>query len=84
MSRIRFREISDNLMKSYLTGRKRCVRIENTESDFLSMGYGVPQRTVLGLLLFNLYIDELYLIESYKADNWKNQKTKAENDFLIL
>ena len=36
------------LFKSYLTGRQEYTNFNNTESDFCSIGYGVPQGSVLG------------------------------------
>ena len=43
------------LLKSYLTGRQQYTNFNNTESDFCSIDYGVPQGSVLGPLLFLIY-----------------------------
>ena len=40
------------LMKSYLSNRKHLVKVNNTESSFLTLDIGVPQGSVLGPLLF--------------------------------
>ena len=38
---------------SYLLNRKQCVRINNTNSDFLNVISGVPQGSIVGpILLF--------------------------------
>jgi hypothetical protein len=50
--------------KSYLTGRTQAVRINNSESNKLSLPFGVPQGSKLGPVLFNAYIAPLSKIAS--------------------
>ena len=43
--------------KSYLSDRKQFVEIENCKSDYQTITTGVPQGSVLGPLLFLIYVN---------------------------
>lgn len=47
------------LLNSYLWKRRQCVMIQNRSSKTIIMRYGVPQGSILLLLLFLIYINDL-------------------------
>ena len=48
------------LVYSYLKNRKPSVRINNAYSTFLELISGIPQGSVLGALLFNIFLNDLH------------------------
>lgn len=51
-----FRGTIYKLIKTYLLNRKQYVKIGETNSEWLSSNCGVPQGSVLGPLLYSLYV----------------------------
>ena len=45
-----------SLIKAYLNGRTQCVLIDGNYSEDKSIETGVPQASILGSLLFILYL----------------------------
>ena len=54
-----FDEEAMSLIYSYLKNRIHSVRINNLHSTFLEFISGVPQGSVLGALLFNIFLNYL-------------------------
>ena len=76
----------DNLalkwIESFLRGRRQCVRIDGTISDFLNTTFGFPQGSVLGPFLFSIYVRSQSMVfqrcnfkSSSFADDCNGRKT---------
>ena len=62
LKKLEYYGIRGNVLKwfdSYLCNRPQCVNINGTFSDFLNILCGVPQGSVLGPILFLIYINDI-------------------------
>ena len=79
-----------NLIFDYLTRRKQRVKINSSFSTYLDLFQGVAQGSILGPLLFNLFLCDLFLfveqadIMSYADDNTPYVYVCSENVDVTL
>ena len=70
-----FDSLSLKLIHNYLTGRRQRIRINSHYSTWIEILFGVPQRSILESLLFNIYLCDFFLLfddsDIANYDNWQ-------------
>ena len=64
LNHYRIRGIVNQWVCSYLTHRKQYVQIKGTKSSLERIPCGVPQGSILGPTLFNLYLNDICNVSS--------------------
>ena len=75
-----------SLISSFLTDRNQCVVINSQMSKLIPTKYGVPQGSVLGPLLFSIYVNDLPCFLNDKCEMFADDTTlhSCDSDPNIL
>ena len=69
---------------SYLKRRTQSVKINNTHSVFEVLLLGVPQGSILGPIIFNIFMnDSLYRVTESELHNFADDNTISSTDFSV-
>ena len=78
------------LLMCYLCNRKQRVKVHGDSSDWATINRGVPQGSVLGPLLFNIFLNDLFYcgidshICNYADDNHLCNSRKSSDELRIV
>ena len=71
-------------MKSYLTNRLQRCKINNSFSEWGKVLAGVPQSSILGHLLFNIFLNDIFLsLQKCDRANYADDGTLDTSDRSI-
>jgi hypothetical protein len=96
--RIGIRGTPHNILKSYLEEREQQVKIGQYISDKQKVRFGVPQGTILGPILFIIYVNDLFQLKCrgniiayaddtaifYEHNSWEELLNFATKDLILI
>lgn len=69
--------------QTYITNRKQVVRINSVTSEVLPINHGVPQGSILGPLLFTIYVNDLPMVAKNCSTECFVDDTKLYASFCL-
>lgn len=89
-----FRGVCYDLFESYLNDRQQFVEVNGFRSSMKNISYGIPQGTVLGPIMFTIYVNSLLkkklkgrvisfaddTVLLFDDDTWQSLKIKVEEE----
>ena len=74
-----------NWFKSYLTNREQSTRIKSTVSTSLIVTHGASQGSILGPLLFNIYMNDMpEVVEKFLAESFVDNSKISFYRFQLM
>ena len=67
-------------MRIYLTNRLQRCKINNSFSEWAKISAGVPQGSILGPLLFNIFINDILFLQKCDLANYADDSTMYTSD----
>ena len=79
-----FDYVSLVFIQSYLSERQQRTKVNNAYNTYSDILHGLPQGSILGLLLFNIYISDMfYDIDNYDIASYAEDNTAYTSDFNL-
>ena len=77
-------DVALSWFSNYLTDRYQCVQIESALSSNILVPWGVPQGSILGPLLFLIFLNELPDIIKREVSEEGNDKNEATDGSIVI